>query len=54
VNLLAEVAGYWPLLLLPALFPLARWVYRRDQIAHPSIDQASHERGPVPGQEEDK
>jgi len=52
VNLLAEAAGYWPLLLLPPLYPLARWVYRRDQIAHPSIDQASHERGPVPGQEE--
>ena len=45
MDLLAEAAGYWPLLLLPPLFPLARWVYRRDQIAHPSIDQASKERG---------
>lgn len=46
MNLLAEAAGYWPLLLLPALFPLAHWVYRRDQRRRAgSIERHNKERG---------
>jgi hypothetical protein len=52
VNLLAEAAGYWPLLLLPPLYPLAVWVRRREWVrtarrhwrAHPSIEQTSSDR----------
>lgn len=51
---------YWPLLLLPALLAAAPLVRRRNWVraarhhwrAHPTIDQASHDRGPTPGQEE--
>ena len=69
MNLLDELAARWSLLLVAAAMTvlivfgprMSRWVRRREWVrtarrhwrAHPSIEQASSERGPVPGQEED-
>jgi hypothetical protein len=54
------VPGLIGFAVLVALLAGAPWVRRREWVrfarrhsrAHPSIDQASHDRGPVPGQEE--